>query len=240
MAERKAVNKYYPPDWTPSKGSLNKYLGQHPLRERAKKLDQGILVIRFELPYNIWCGGCDAHVGMGVRYNAEKKKVGNYYSTPIYRFRMKCHLCDNYFEIETDPKNCDYNCVSGARRKNERWEASATETVETTDKEDAKRMAIDAMFKLEHGVEDVQKSKKVAPVIYHLQDVQSVWKDDYAANQLLRKKFREEKKVIAHNKETDDELRKKASLDIPLVPEMDEDVEKAKKIKFYNTGMYWN
>ena len=41
---------------------------------------------------------------LGVRYNAEKKKVGNYYTTPIYRFRMKCHLCDNHFEIETDPK----------------------------------------------------------------------------------------------------------------------------------------
>ena len=41
---------------------------------------------------------------MGVRYNAEKSKVGNYYSTPIYKFRMKCHLCDNHFEIQTDPK----------------------------------------------------------------------------------------------------------------------------------------
>ena len=41
---------------------------------------------------------------LGVRYNSEKKKVGNYYTTPIYRFRMKCHLCDNHFEIETDPK----------------------------------------------------------------------------------------------------------------------------------------
>ena len=59
---------------------------------------------RFEMPYNIWCGGCKAHIGMGVRYNAEKSKTGNYYSTPIYKFRMKCHLCDNYFEIQTDPK----------------------------------------------------------------------------------------------------------------------------------------
>lgn len=59
---------------------------------------------RFELPYNIWCNGCGSHVGMGVRYNAEKTKVGNYYSTPIYKFRMKCHLCDSHFEIQTDPK----------------------------------------------------------------------------------------------------------------------------------------
>ena len=41
---------------------------------------------------------------MGVRYNAEKSKVGTYYSTPIFKFRMKCHLCDNHFEIQTDPK----------------------------------------------------------------------------------------------------------------------------------------
>ena len=30
-------------------------------------------------------------------------------------------------------------------------------------------MAVDAMFKLEHGVEDAQKSKKVAPVLHQLQ-----------------------------------------------------------------------
>ena len=41
------MNKYYPPDWDPSKGSVNKYVGQHPLRDRAKKLSQGILVIRY-------------------------------------------------------------------------------------------------------------------------------------------------------------------------------------------------
>ncbi|WAR24712.1 CC130-like protein [Mya arenaria] len=90
MAERKSVNKYYPPDWDPSKGSVNQYVGQHPLRDRAKKLGQGILVI--------------SHIGMGVRYNAEKTKTGMYYTTPLYKFRMKCHLCDNYFEIQTDPK----------------------------------------------------------------------------------------------------------------------------------------
>lgn len=39
-----------------------------------------------------------------MRYNAEKKKIGMYYSTPIWSFRMKCHLCDNWFEIQTDPK----------------------------------------------------------------------------------------------------------------------------------------
>ena len=62
------------------------------------------LLTRFELPFNIWCGGCGSHVGMGVRYNAEKTTVGQYYSTRIFKFRMKCHLCDNHFEITTDPQ----------------------------------------------------------------------------------------------------------------------------------------
>ena len=67
-------NQWYPPDFDWKKhGSANKYQNSHHLRERARKLDQGILIVRFELPFNIWCLGCNNHIGMGVRYNAEKK-----------------------------------------------------------------------------------------------------------------------------------------------------------------------
>jgi coiled-coil domain-containing protein 130 len=47
---------------------------------------------------------CNNHIGMGVRYNAEKRKIGMYFSTPMFAFRCKCHLCDGWFEIRTDPK----------------------------------------------------------------------------------------------------------------------------------------
>lgn len=46
LAAARADNFYFPPEWDPKKGSMNKQQGQHPLRERAKKIDQGILVIR--------------------------------------------------------------------------------------------------------------------------------------------------------------------------------------------------
>ena len=59
--------------------------------------------LRFEMPYDIWCGGCGIHIAQSVRYNAEKQKVGMYYTTPIWQFRMRCHLCPQYFEIKTDP-----------------------------------------------------------------------------------------------------------------------------------------
>lgn len=48
------------------------------------------------------------------------------------RFRMKCHLCVNYIEMQTDPANCDYVIVSGAQRKEERWDMADNEQVLTT------------------------------------------------------------------------------------------------------------
>ncbi len=56
------------------------------------------------MPFDIWCEGCKIHVARGVRFNARKKQIGTYFTTKIWNFRMKCHLCDNWFEIETDPK----------------------------------------------------------------------------------------------------------------------------------------
>ena len=50
---------------------------------------------------------------MGVRYTAEKFMVGKYLSTPIYKFKMKCHMCPQMLEMRTDPKNFEYLCVSG-------------------------------------------------------------------------------------------------------------------------------
>jgi len=60
-----ADNMYYPPGWDPSKGSLNKFHGSHgALGDRARKLkSEGILIIRFEMPFNVWCGGCNHLIG---------------------------------------------------------------------------------------------------------------------------------------------------------------------------------
>ncbi|XP_043550988.1 coiled-coil domain-containing protein 130 homolog [Chiloscyllium plagiosum] len=239
MGERKGVNKYYPPDFDPAKhGSLNKYRNSHPLRERARKLSQGILIIRFEMPYNIWCDGCGKHIGMGVRYNAEKKKVGNYYTTPIYRFRMKCHLCVNHIEMQTDPANCDYVIVSGARRKEERWDMKDNEQILTTEHEEKKLLETDAMYKLEHGVSDQEKLKIAIPTLSDIQEMQNAWKDDFAMNSMLRKKFRDEKKVLKEVEEKDEALRNKASLSIPLVQESEDDKHLASLLKFHTMDSY--
>lgn len=204
-------------------GSINKYHGTHALRERANKLHLGILVIRFEMPYNIWCEGCKNHIGMGVRYNAEKKKIGMYYSTPLYQFRFKCHLCDNYIEMKTDPANLDYVIVSGARRQERRWDPLENEQVVPEEKSTSQKLATDAMFKLEHGEKDVSKSKTAAPIIDRLHDHRERWRDDYASNRLLRDQFRSAKKDLKDKAAVDNALLAKSSLNIKLLPQSEDD-----------------
>ena len=82
---------------------------------------QGILDVRIELPFPIWCLGCNNKFSMGVRYTAEKFMVGKYLSTPIYKFKMKCHTCPQMLEMRTDPQNFQYVCVSGCRRDVRTW-----------------------------------------------------------------------------------------------------------------------
>ncbi|XP_061685335.1 probable splicing factor YJU2B [Syngnathoides biaculeatus] len=239
MGERKGTNKYYPPDFDPAKhGSLNGYHKTHALRERARKLSQGILIIRFEMPYNIWCEGCKNHIGMGVRYNAEKKKVGNYFTTPIYRFRMKCHLCVNYIEMQTDPAACDYVIVSGASRKEERWDMADNEQILTTEREEKEKLETDAMFKLDHGGKDKEKLNKALPSLIELQDHQAAWKDDFQLNSALRSKFRTEKKVMVEKEEKDDAVRMRTNLSIPLLPERAEDKRLAALLSFQTPESY--
>ncbi|XP_064625082.1 probable splicing factor YJU2B [Lineus longissimus] len=239
MGERKGTNHYYPPDFDPAKHkSLNGYHGVHPLRERAKKIKQGIMVIRFEMPYNIWCGGCKNHVGMGVRYNAEKSKVGMYYTTPIYKFRMKCHLCDNYIEMQTDPQNCDYVILSGARRKEQRWDASQNEQIVTDDRDKIKKLATDPMFKIDHEATDKTKIKTALPGLGEIELLQTAKKDDYILNKMARQMFRGEKKQLRAVEQADRALLDKSSLDISLVAEHDDDVKLAGLLRYKNTESF--
>lgn len=226
MADRRAVNKYYPPDWDPSKGSINTLRNSHPLRHRAKKLNEGILVVRFEMPFNIWCLKCENHIGVGVRYNAEKSRTGSYYSSPIFKFKMKCHLCDNHFEIQSDPAKFDYNIISGARKQIVRTESDESEQLIIDSEESKKRMA-DAMFRLEKKVEDKIKSDCQLPNLHEIKSWRTSREDSFSMNQLVRSQFRRRRKEIEKAKSKDRELLSKASLSIPLLPPSLADREEA-------------
>ena len=57
--------------------------------------------------------------------------------------------------------------------------------------EEMKKLATDAMFKLEYEGKDVaKKSSKSTPDLTDLEIQQSAWKDDYIINYVLRKNLR--------------------------------------------------
>ncbi|KAF9039705.1 DUF572-domain-containing protein [Hymenopellis radicata] len=207
-------NKYYPPDYDGEKHkSLNSYRGIHALGDRARKIDKGILITRFELPFNIWCGTCNNHIGMGVRYNAEKKKVGNYYSTAIYSFRCKCHLCDGWFEIQTDPKNTRYVVVSGARQKDEDWNPEENGGFAVHDTETASA-PVDPLAALEKTTSaHIHLTQVQLPRLESLQTVADQFNaDPYTLSSKVRKRFREDKKVDIAKRKADDTIKDRYAL----------------------------
>lgn len=228
MSDRKNVNKYYPPDFDPSKGSLNTQQGQHVLRKRANKLSEGILVIRFEMPFNCWCLGCSAHIGKGVRYNAEKSAAGKYFSTTIWNFRMKCHLCNHPFLIRTDPKTAQYLCVEGLRAKDESFSAADNHTIELLDAEEKARMRTDALFATEHGEKDKSAAASEHKRLGELFGVQERMGDDFAMNQRLRATFRNRKQAEAAA------VQEGAARGIafPLLPASSEDGDVSSAVEF--------
>ncbi|WVQ79327.1 hypothetical protein IAT38_001424 [Cryptococcus sp. DSM 104549] len=210
-------NRYIPPDYDPKQHStLNSRQGKkHALGKRAKDIDSGVLVVRFELPYNIWCGTCNAHLGAGVRYNAQKRKVGAYYSTPIYAFRCKCHLCSGWFEIRTDPKNAAYVVQEGARRKEEDWdpEENGGYRAHDTEAPSAADASADPFAHVEKTIDQETWKKAGTSRITQLsQHSDRMSSDPYAVSVALRRKFREEKAGLLEKQGRDDSLREKYGL----------------------------
>ena len=121
MADCKSINKYYPPDWDPSDGNLNKYHNSHHLRERAKKLSEGILIVRMEAPFNMVCN-CKEFIAKGTRFNASKRKTEMFYlekSIPIYELTIKCKSCKGLIILQSNYKKDTYDITMGAKKRSQ-------------------------------------------------------------------------------------------------------------------------
>lgn len=231
-------SRYVPPDQE-GLTSGNKLAGKHPLGARARHLSTtGALIVRFEVPFAIWCTTCKPHetiIGQGVRFNAEKKKIGNYYSTPIYSFRMKHIPCGGWIEIRTDPQNTAYVVHEGARKR-DTGEDKPLEPGEIAirapglGQDPAEK---DPFAKIEGKVEDKRKADTEASRIRELQERQDRdWDDPYELSKRLRRTFRAERKGLEKLETNREALKDKMSLGIDLVDETEEDRQRAGMVDF--------
>lgn len=240
---------YYPQEWAPAKGTLDHFQRQrgfehHFGKYRTKNLHKGVLVIRFELPFKVQCLRCNEYIAQGVRYDADKKKVGMYFSTPIYEFVMRCRVvtghersadgriyCNQRFVIRTDPKNADYELVEGLRRKVEAWDPEDAENVTLPDPETRQKMAWDPMFRVEKTIRDARKEKSDKDRLQALEDLQQEREDTYTLNSMLRKSHREKRKEALAEEEAA-KLRGLPNFGLPLQPAAEEDAREAAAVVF--------
>lgn len=227
------MGRYYPPD-ADRAPAFNQ--GSHPLGQRAKKINQGVLTVRFELPFAVWCTTCkpEAIVGQGVRFNAEKKRVGNYHSTPIWSFRMKHTACGGWWEIRTDPQNAEYVVVEGARRRDygpDEVGKGEGEMAFLTEEEREKRR-LDAFANLEGKMEEKSTEKKNKERVEELYEQSMVWEDPYTANQKLRAHFRVGRKAREKEEKVKEGMQDKFSFGYDIADETETDRVRAGLVEF--------
>ncbi|CAK0819204.1 unnamed protein product [Prorocentrum cordatum] len=240
---------YYPPEWEPSRGSLDRFQRErgyehHFGKSRTKNLHKGILVIRFEMPFKVQCLRCETYIGQGTRYDADKKKVGKHFSTPIYEFSMRCGCivapdksadggvhCNQHFRIRTDPQNSDYLLVEGLRRKVETWDAQDSGSLQLHDAETRAKMDTDPMFKIETNTRNIQKEKSDKERLEDLQELQGEREDSYSLNSMLRRRHRERK---AEELAAEEAARRapRPNFGVALLPPSADDAAEAQGVAF--------
>lgn len=269
------MGRYVPPD---QEGvvSANQLAGKHALGSRARNLHTtGAITVRFEMPFPVWCHTCKPPsststasardksereqrtddddcvlIGQGVRFNAEKKKVGNYYSTPIWSFRMKHSVCGGWIEIRTNPKNAEYVVVEGGRRRaqavdtmgpdgplglwiEEGGGAGANEIHVRKPGEKEGEGGRDPFAKLETKITDERGFMTAKTRMQELRKRQERdWGDPYEQSKKLRKVFRAERKDREDVQGRTDALRNKMGLGIELVEESEADRLRAGMVQF--------
>ncbi len=233
------MGRYVPPE---HEGVLsgNQLSKKHPLGSRANKASQGILTVRFEMPFAVWCTQCTPHaiIGQGVRFNAEKRRVGKYHSTPIWAFRMRHTACGGTIEIRTDPKAAEYVVIEGGKRRDygegkDGPDAEGAFGGKILTEEERNRRREDAFAALEGKVEDKTRAKMESDRVEELKrDRQRDWEDPYAASQRLRRTFRAERKLRARKEQESEALKDRLGLGIELLEEDDADRARAGLVEF--------
>lgn len=104
--ERKVFQKYYPPDFDPSK------------IPRAKGQKNRQFVQRVMTPFNMQCNTCHEYIYKGKKFNMKRETAEgeSYLGLKIFRFYFRCPNCLAEITFKTDLENCDYQNEHGATR----------------------------------------------------------------------------------------------------------------------------
>jgi hypothetical protein len=186
-------------------------------------------VIRFELPFNINCASCGQHIGKGTRFNADKQRVGQYLSTPIFSFSFTCHLCSGKIRIDTDPKAGEYVIQEGGRRRLDGAGGEDDDRLVVGEGEnEAALRATDALYRVEREQADLQRGQEVGDVISQLVQRNARLQDDFGQSQLMRRHMRARREEA--ERQRCERLQK--GLSMQLLPPSNDDCKQAEDVTY--------
>lgn len=234
------MGRYMPPaslDPSLSHDHIGGFNHQNDTRPRAP---DGSIVVRFEMPFKIWCSGCypESIIDQGSRFNATKKSTGKFFTTTIYEFKMKHADCGKTIVIATDPLNQTYKMVSGGRRQDHEFKSmdeggDVGEPLDHSNPRDpfaAQEAARYAARKNDSATSDIEELQKIS---------ERQWKNPHDNNSQMRKHFRESKggrwERDRHRQEGE-AIAEKYSLSTPVPAPTKEDNELARNITFGQTA----
>ncbi|KAG0125472.1 CWC16 protein [Tuber indicum] len=219
------MGRYVPPD------QEGIYTGNQLHKKNPPGIHGSTQTVRFEMPFGIFCLTCDGHIAQGVRFNAEKKKIGKYHTTPIFSFRMRHVSCSGWIEVQTDPKNTRYVVTEGGKKKGGDEEEGAAVVGEIHIRDP--NMPGDPFAAVEKKVVDkagVKKSTERIEELRGLSDRQ--WLDPYEHSRKMRRVFREKRKELQAKDAANEAIRDRAGLHIELLDEIPEDKTRAQLVEF--------
>jgi len=104
--ERKVFQKYYPPDFDPSK------------IPKAKGPKNRQFIQRVMAPFNMQCNTCHEYIYKGKKFNMRRETAEgeSYLGLKIFRFYFRCPNCLAEITFKTDIENVDYQAEHGSTR----------------------------------------------------------------------------------------------------------------------------
>ncbi|XP_066508909.1 splicing factor YJU2-like [Hoplias malabaricus] len=204
MSERKVLNKYYPPDFDPSK------------IPKLKLPKDRQYVVRLMAPFNMRCKTCGEYIYKGKKFNARKETVQNelYLGLPIFRFYIKCTRCLAEITFKTDPENTDYAMEHGATR-NFQAEKLIEEEEKKIQREREEEELNNPMKVLENRTRD---SKMEMEVLENLQELKELNQRQAQVDfESMLEQYRELERRQRQKEQDDDERETKEMLERALV-----------------------
>lgn len=222
MSERKVINKYYPPDYDPSK-----------IIKKKKKVKTGsasLPTVRLMTPFSMKCLTCGEYIAKSKKFNARKENTSeSYLGMKIVRFHIKCPRCASEILFRTDPKSADYVIEFGAQKNYDSGntnkimkEESQEETLERLEKEEeeAKRKLLEkdkkqtSLEELEAKLNDIRNQQEISDQIDDLRERNSKL-NEFTSNSEMQREIKEKLKKaelerLVKESEEDEKLAEEA------------------------------